>query len=64
MSSASGQQPFLHEQISLHTFKVVEDDPYGQYPFLYVTLASDKCVVIDTGCGKMIIVRIDRWIDR
>lgn len=29
--------------------QVVEADPYGQYPFLYIIKGKDKCVVIDTG---------------
>eukprot|EP00003_Mantamonas_plastica_P009830 TRINITY_DN19206_c0_g1_i1.p1 TRINITY_DN19206_c0_g1~~TRINITY_DN19206_c0_g1_i1.p1 ORF type:complete len:485 (+),score=140.92 TRINITY_DN19206_c0_g1_i1:1091-2545(+) len=34
------------------TWKVVEDDPYGQYPFLYVIHGQDKCILIDTGTGR------------
>jgi hypothetical protein len=43
---------FTHEQISERTFKVVENDPFGQYPFMYVIIGADKCILIDTGCGK------------
>jgi len=39
------------EQLSERTFLVVENDPYGQYPFLYVIVAEDKCILIDSGCG-------------
>mmetsp|Transcript_32094 Transcript_32094/g.52038 ORF Transcript_32094/g.52038 Transcript_32094/m.52038 type:complete len:455 (-) Transcript_32094:1325-2689(-) len=42
---------YHHEQISKHTYKIVENDPYGQYPFLYAIMGVDKCVVIDTGTG-------------
>ena len=38
-------------QISRYTYKIVENDPYGQYPFLYAIKGVDKCVVIDTGTG-------------
>jgi glyoxylase-like metal-dependent hydrolase (beta-lactamase superfamily II) len=38
------------EQLSVTTFKVVEEDRFGQFPFMYVILGADKCVVIDTGC--------------
>lgn len=31
----------------------MEDDRFGQYPFLYVILGYDKCILIDTGCGKV-----------
>lgn len=27
----------------------------GQYPFLYVILGADKCVLIDTGTGLRVI---------
>ena len=40
------------EQLSSSVWKVVEDDPYGQYPFLYVIMGKDKCVLIDTGTGE------------
>ncbi|GAB5372052.1 hypothetical protein AAMO2058_001632600 [Amorphochlora amoebiformis] len=39
------------EQVSRYTYKIVENDPYGQYPFLYAIMGVDKCVVIDTGTG-------------
>lgn len=29
----------------------MEDDRFGQYPFLYVIVGVDKCILIDTGCG-------------
>jgi hypothetical protein len=37
------------EQIGPFVWKVVEADPYGQFPFLYVIIGIDKCVLIDTG---------------
>jgi len=39
------------ERLGERTWRVVEDDPYHQYPFLYVVIGVDKCVLIDTGCG-------------
>jgi len=42
---------YRHEQISRYTYKIVEDDPYKQYPFLYAIMGLDKCVIIDTGTG-------------
>jgi len=39
------------ELIPKRVWKVVEADPYGQYPFLYIILGVDKCVVFDTGTG-------------
>jgi hypothetical protein len=45
-------EAYTCEQLSKYTWKVVENDPYGQYPFLYVILGEDKCIIIDSGCGK------------
>lgn len=42
---------YTMEQIHPRIWKVVEADPYGQYPFLYVIMGADKCIVIDTGTG-------------
>eukprot|EP00808_Paulinella_micropora_P021723 g79939.t1 len=39
-------------QIGTYVHKVVEGDPFGQYPFLYVVQGQDKVVLIDTGCPK------------
>jgi glyoxylase-like metal-dependent hydrolase (beta-lactamase superfamily II) len=44
-------QAFHIERLSVRTWKIVEADRFGQYPFLYVVLGADKCIVIDTGCG-------------
>jgi glyoxylase-like metal-dependent hydrolase (beta-lactamase superfamily II) len=40
------------EQLSARTFLVVEQDRFGQYPFMYVILGEDKCILIDSGCGS------------
>jgi len=42
---------FNLEQIGSRTWKIVENDRYGQYPFLYVIMGATKCILIDTGCG-------------
>jgi len=42
---------FTAEQLSPKIWKIVENDPFKQYPFLYVILGTDKCILIDTGCG-------------
>ena len=43
---------FNVERLSEVTYKLVQDDGYGQYPFLYAIVGSDKVVLIDTGVGK------------
>lgn len=42
----------MHEQIGPRTWKIVEEDAFGQFPFLYCLVGVDKCIVIDTGCGR------------
>eukprot|EP01105_Mastigella_eilhardi_P012705 TRINITY_DN2903_c0_g1_i1.p1 TRINITY_DN2903_c0_g1~~TRINITY_DN2903_c0_g1_i1.p1 ORF type:complete len:411 (-),score=122.61 TRINITY_DN2903_c0_g1_i1:69-1301(-) len=42
---------FVAERLSERVWKVVEDDPFGQYPFMYVVVGEDKVVLIDTGTG-------------
>jgi len=42
---------FTAERLSDVTWKVVENDRYGQYPFLYIIIGIDKCIIFDTGCG-------------
>jgi len=39
------------EKISDRTYRIVEADRYGQYPFLYAILGEDKCILVDTGCA-------------
>jgi glyoxylase-like metal-dependent hydrolase (beta-lactamase superfamily II) len=39
------------ERLSATVWKIVEADRFGQLPFLYVILGTDKCVLFDTGCG-------------
>jgi hypothetical protein len=39
------------ERLSARTWKIVENDRFGQLPFVYVILGGDKCILIDTGCG-------------
>eukprot|EP00658_Telonema_sp_P-2_P050523 TRINITY_DN3854_c0_g2_i4.p1 TRINITY_DN3854_c0_g2~~TRINITY_DN3854_c0_g2_i4.p1 ORF type:complete len:347 (+),score=92.66 TRINITY_DN3854_c0_g2_i4:169-1209(+) len=51
-SHGSGDGRFNSEQLDENVWKVVEDDqPYGQYPFIYVILGADKCIMVDTGSG-------------
>lgn len=44
------------EQLSARTYLVVESDRFGQFPFLYVILGEDKCILIDTGCGMCVVM--------
>ena len=43
---------FHPEQLSPTTWKVVEEDRFGQFPFLYIIKGKSRTVVIDTGCGR------------
>jgi len=42
---------FNLEQLSDQVWKVVEGDRFRQYPFLYIIMGEDKCILLDTGCG-------------
>ncbi len=42
---------FHTEQLSPRVWKTVQEDPYGQFPFLYAIMCADKCVLVDTGCA-------------
>jgi glyoxylase-like metal-dependent hydrolase (beta-lactamase superfamily II) len=33
------------------TWRIVEDDKYGEYPFIYVKITKHAIVLVDTGCG-------------
>ena len=41
---------FTHERLSPRVWKIVQDDPFRQYPFLYCIKGDDRVVLIDTGC--------------
>jgi hypothetical protein len=43
---------FSMEKLSESVWKVVENDRFGQFPFLYVIVGVDKCVIFDTGCDS------------
>ncbi len=49
-SADSAAGVFTAEKLSESVWKVVESDRFGQFPFLYVIMGVDKCVVFDTGC--------------
>lgn len=41
---------FRAVRLNLTTFKVVEDDEFGERPFIYVKVYPKVIVIIDTGC--------------
>jgi glyoxylase-like metal-dependent hydrolase (beta-lactamase superfamily II) len=43
---------FTSRQVSKRVWCIVEDDPYMQFPFIYVVVGDDRLVVIDAGTGK------------
>ncbi|KAA0165802.1 hypothetical protein FNF31_01779 [Cafeteria roenbergensis] len=43
--------PFCISRLSPCLFKLVEADPFGQAPFCFAIIGSDKVVVVDTGTG-------------
>ena len=56
VSAACVSMVFTGEQISATTWKIVEDDRFGQYPFVYVRLGTDKCIVIGARRGCVLSV--------
>ena len=42
---------FSCTRLNQTTFLIVEDDRWGEYPFIYVKVFDSVLVVIDTGCG-------------
>eukprot|EP00750_Incisomonas_marina_P013007 INCI17200.1.p1 GENE.INCI17200.1~~INCI17200.1.p1 ORF type:complete len:246 (+),score=31.27 INCI17200.1:188-925(+) len=49
-SADDGGAIFNAERLSPAVWKIVEADRYGQFPFIYVIMGVDKCIVFDTGC--------------
>jgi hypothetical protein len=42
---------FSTTRLSRTTFKIVEDDVYGEQPFIYVKIYPSVILLVDTGCG-------------
>lgn len=42
---------FSCRRLNPSTFLIVEDDQWGEQPFIYVKIYSHLVVLIDTGCG-------------
>ena len=50
--SSHNHTPYTNvTRLSERVYRVVEDDRFGQFPFMYVIVGADKCVLVDTGCG-------------
>lgn len=55
-SEVSSQQKdpstcFSCTRLNPTTFLIVEDDQYGEMPFIYAKIFSSVIVLVDTGCG-------------
>ncbi|KIW00249.1 uncharacterized protein PV09_08140 [Verruconis gallopava] len=42
---------FTCTRLNSTTFRIVEEDRFGEYPFIYVKVTPRALVLIDTGCG-------------
>ena len=53
MSTCQSHMPrtFKCDRLNSSTFLIVEDDQYGEHPFIYVKIYPRLLVVSDTGCG-------------
>lgn len=49
-SSASSY--FTCSKLNSSTFRIVEDDIYGEAPFIYIKVNLSAIILIDTGCGS------------
>lgn len=61
-STSSSSSLFNLEKIGPTVWKIVEEDRYGQFPFIYVIMGIDKCVVFDTGCDSGASVGECQWL--
>jgi hypothetical protein len=43
---------FTFERIGARTFKIVEADRFGQFPFIYVVLGDDKVCTLNARRGR------------
>lgn len=43
---------FVSRRVNLSTFVVVEDDSYGEQPYMYVKIYPEYLVITDTGCNS------------
>eukprot|EP01120_Amphizonella_sp_Union-15-10_P014296 TRINITY_DN6883_c0_g1_i1.p1 TRINITY_DN6883_c0_g1~~TRINITY_DN6883_c0_g1_i1.p1 ORF type:complete len:387 (-),score=66.95 TRINITY_DN6883_c0_g1_i1:86-1246(-) len=48
---SSQKEAFTLTRTSERVWKIVESDPWKQYPFIYVLIGWDKIILIDSGCG-------------
>jgi glyoxylase-like metal-dependent hydrolase (beta-lactamase superfamily II) len=51
-STSSPTTSFLSKRINKSTFLVIEDDVYGEQPYIYVKIYPDYILVTDTGCNS------------
>ncbi|GAQ82659.1 hypothetical protein KFL_001190020 [Klebsormidium nitens] len=42
---------YVWSRLSPTVWKIVEYDPYGEYPFMYLLEGADRLLLLDTGCG-------------
>lgn len=42
---------FTCTRLNSSTFRIVEADKYGEFPFIYAKVYESAIVLIDTGCG-------------
>ncbi|KAL5314801.1 hypothetical protein ACEPPN_017448 [Leptodophora sp. 'Broadleaf-Isolate-01'] len=55
MAALPSNQPstsFISIRVNNSTFLVVEDDAYGEEPYIYVKLYPDHVLITDTGCNS------------
>jgi glyoxylase-like metal-dependent hydrolase (beta-lactamase superfamily II) len=57
LSSGSDGQPlpstsFVSRRVNASTFLIIEDDSYGEQPYIYAKIYSNHLIITDTGCNS------------
>jgi glyoxylase-like metal-dependent hydrolase (beta-lactamase superfamily II) len=51
LSEFESRSSFHATRLNSTTFRIVEQDAFGERPFIYVKIYADVLVVVDTGCN-------------
>lgn len=52
MASSSPSTSFVARRVNASTFLVIEDDSYGEQPYIYVKVYANHILLTDTGCDS------------
>ncbi|TVY82877.1 hypothetical protein LSUE1_G002023 [Lachnellula suecica] len=52
MADSLPSTSFVSRRVNASTFLVIEDDSYGEQPYVYVKVYSNHLIITDTGCNN------------